>query len=192
MSRLFLLLGLLLATAASAGDGWITYRGDGFTIQIPPGWKANAKFADEGYGFHQGSADDRLFGTAFTPPRDLQPKSNLREPRPMLVVERLVDDKGCAADDFIVDPAPDSFTAEPTSTTNFARTIAEPGDLYGEEQQVFVVSTKPCVAVHLYVAYAQMNDVIAKTERPYDRAALFGLFERMRRSLSVTAGNPPP
>ncbi|HEY1630662.1 MAG TPA: hypothetical protein VGF56_05070 [Rhizomicrobium sp.] len=182
MSRTLLTAALLLATTALAGGGWTTYRGDGFSIDIPPGWRANPKFEDDGYGFYQGFQDDRLFGAAFTPLTDPQPSSNLREPNPTLAVERLPPASRCSADAFIVDAAPDSFTAEPTSTANFARTVAEPGDLYGEEQQVFVVRTRPCVAVHLYIAYAQRS---VKPERAYDRAALFGTFERMRRSVRI-------
>jgi hypothetical protein len=185
MSRIPLLFGLLLATAVFAGDGWTAYRGDGFSIDVPPGWKANPKFEDDGYAFYQGYKDDRLLGTSFTPRRNPQPASNLRQPNISLAVERLPAGRDCVADDFLVDPAPDSFTAEPTDTANFARTMAESGDLYGEEQQVFIVSTHPCVAVHTYVAYAQMNRVIDKTEHPYDRAAVYGLFARMRRSVRI-------
>jgi hypothetical protein len=182
MSRVLLLVALILATTALAGDGWTTYRGDGFSIRVPPGWTVNGKFVDYGYGYYQGGADDEVPGVAFRPRTDPQPRSNLREPYPYLAVQRLPAGGKCVADAFIVDPPPDSFTEEPVDAANFAATLARPGDLYTIEQQVFVVSTAPCMAAHIYMVYTQTRD---RTEEPMDRERLSALFARMRRTVVV-------
>jgi hypothetical protein len=187
MSRLLpALLGIVIASAAFGDDGWQTYRGEGFSIQIPPGWRANPKFVDYGYGYYQDDPTDKLAGTAFTTTADLQPGSNLRSDQSYVLVEFLPPGRKCTADNFLVDPPPDYFTTAPEQTPDFLRTVAEPGDLYGEEHQIHVVSHTPCVAVQYVIEYGQLDADRLKTERPFDRAGLLALLDRIRGSLVLT------
>ena len=53
---LFVLLPLHAGAATAQTPGWTTYQGPGFTISLPPDWKADPSFLDKGYGFFQGQA----------------------------------------------------------------------------------------------------------------------------------------
>lgn len=176
----FAMFALVIGTA-SAAEQWHTYRdpAGAFTIRLPPGWKAHREWMDYGYGHYQDTPDDELGGTAFLSRRDLAPGTSLDTSGTYLVVQTLPAKTKCLADNFLVDPPPDYFTTEPDDTADFARTVAEPGNLDGYEQQVRVVSHSPCAAVHIFIGYSQ------SWKPKYDRARLLGLFDRITRTLVV-------
>lgn len=180
---------LCAAVAACATvPQWQSYSDGarGFSLLYPPGWKVKTDFADYGYGYYQGEKSDQLAGVAFIPTGDLAPGTNLNSERTFLAVQTLPKDADCQADRFIMDPPPDYFADMPDDTPDFARLTAEPGDLYGIEEIVHVVSRTPCVAVHYYIEYSQIDQRNANMYRPYDRTALLALFDRIRASLTLT------
>ncbi|HEY2069789.1 MAG TPA: hypothetical protein VGG48_09570 [Rhizomicrobium sp.] len=176
---------LLLANSALAGHGWQTYRNKEFSISVPAGWAINPTFEDQGYAYAQGYPDDKLDGVAFTPDTDLDPGTNLRSDSSYIAVEILPAGRDCLARNFLVDQPPDYFTREPEETPDYARIVSEPGDLWGVEEQVHIVSRAPCAALHAYINYGQLDDDRRKTERPFDRARLEDLLARIRRTLLI-------
>ena len=176
-----LIIFVMLTGAACADDGAHIYRDPAgvFSIRIPPGWNVNPKFVDYGYGYYQGSPDDKLPGVAFVSRRDFAPGTNLDSGETFFAVQVLPAKTTCVADSFLVDPPPDYFTTEPEDTADFARTVAEPGDLDGYEEQVRVLSHSPCVAMHVFITYSQ------RATPKFDRARLLGMFDAIAKTVTV-------
>src|SRR5258707_8567073 len=122
--RSLAVLVVTLGAAAAQVPGWQSYGGAGFTISIPPGWKADPAFLDKGYAFFQGQSDDVRGGTAFMPTTDIAPGTNLQSDQLKLVVQRARPGDLCTAAAFLVDPPPDYETHRLIDKPELVRTIA--------------------------------------------------------------------
>jgi hypothetical protein len=168
--------------ARHVGNGTGTHLSRSVRTFLHPhsaGLERQAQFVDYGYGYYQGSPDDKLPGVAFFSKRDLAPGTSLDSGGTFFAVQVLPAKTTCVADSFLVDPPPDYFTTEPEDTADFARTVAEPGDLDGYEEQVGVLSHSPCVAMHVFITYSQ------RATPKFDRARLLGMFDAIAKTVTV-------
>ena len=179
---------LPLCNGAFAQDStWHTYSdtAHGFSISYPGGWKVDPHYADKGYGYAQGETDDVRYGVALSPAGDLAPGTTLDSTGLALVVQPARPGDLCKASTFLADPPPDYFTQTLDDTADTTHTLAEPGDMYAVEHIVRIVSRAPCVAVQVYLVYAQIRPHDPKPPKPFDRAALFDLLTRIAATLKL-------
>ncbi|HXC56846.1 MAG TPA: hypothetical protein VNU97_16220 [Rhizomicrobium sp.] len=173
---------LLLAAASSAADAADaahTYSDTarGFSLTYPDGWRVDPNFADQGYGYAQGETDDVRTGVAFSPTIDLAPGTTLESKELKLVVEAARPGDLCKAAAFLEDPPPDYFTQVMADTPTLASTLAEPGDMYDVEHIVRIVSQTPCIAVQVFLVYAQSRPHDPKPVPQFDRHALLAVLD---------------
>jgi hypothetical protein len=166
---------LALAAAPAQAPDWQSYRGPGFTLSYPPEWKVDPNFLDKGYAFFQGQSDDVRGGIAFAPGYDLAPGSNLESDQLKLVVQAARPGDRCAAASFLVSASPDYETKKLIDKPDAVRIFAEPGDKYGIEQAVLIVSKAPCIAVHYYIAFERLTRSDPQGRKEFDREQLYRL-----------------
>lgn len=186
LARASLVLFLALGTAASAADApWHTYSDTAhrFSIDYPDGWRVDPNFADKGYRFLQGDADDVRYGIGLSPTIDLAPGTDLESNSLVLAIQFARPGDLCKASSFLADPSPDYATQVVEDTPEQARTMAEPGDLYAVEHIVHMISQKPCIALQIYLVTAQHRPHDPSPRKPYDRQALFALLSQITATM---------
>ena len=149
----------------------------------PDGWKVDPNFADKGYRFLQGDADDVRTGIGLSPTIDLAPGTDLQSNSLVLAIQFARPGDLCKASSFLADPSPDYATQVVEDTPQQARTMAEPGDLYAVEHIVHMISQKPCIALQIYLVTAQRHPRDPSPLRPYDRQALFALLSQITATM---------
>lgn len=179
------LLFALCSTSRAAEPGWQTYTDTarGFSISYPDGWTVNPNFTDKGYGYAQGEMDDVRTGVGLSPTIDLAPGTTLDSKSLVLAVQFARPGDTCKAGAFLADPPPDYFTQMQEDTPDLAHTLAEPGDMYAVEHIVRIVSRAPCLALQIYLVYAQIRPHDPAPPKPFDRAAVFALLSRIAATL---------
>ena len=184
-SRLALVVLLTIGSAQGAAPDWHTYTDTAHQIAIdyPDGWRVDPNFADKGYRFLQGDADDVRYGIGLSPTVDLAPGTDLESNSLVLAIQFARPGDLCKAASFLADPSPDYATQVVEDTPQQARTVAEPGDLYAVEHIVHMVSQKPCIALQIYLVTAQRHPHYPSPPRPYDRQALFALLSQITATL---------
>ncbi len=176
----------LSASPAFAIDAsWHVYYDSArhFSIAYPDGWTVNPQYADKGYRFGQGDADDVRYGLAISPTAELQPGTNLDSKSLVLAVEPARPGDTCQANAFLADPPPDYTTQTIQDTPVMAHTLAEPGDVYAIEHIVQMVSRTPCLAVQVTLVYRQTPLHAPHPEPQFDRRQLFALLDEIVASL---------
>ncbi len=187
-TRVALASAMLIAFAGTAfadEPGWHTYTdaAHGFSISYPDGWAVNPNFADKGYGYSQGDSDDVRTGLGISPAVDIAPSTTLESKSLVLAVQFARPGDACRARAFLADPPPDYVTTVDQDTPDAAHAIAEPGDLYSVEHLVRIVSHTPCIALQIYLVYAQPRPRDPKPTPPFDRSAVFAALSRIAATL---------
>lgn len=186
LARASLVFVLLLGGSATAADAtWRTYTDAAhrFSIDYPDGWRVDPNFADKGYRFLQGDADDVRTGIGLSPTTDLAPGTDLQSNSLVLAIQFARPGDLCKASSFLADPSPDYATQVLQDTPEQARTMAEPGDLYAVEHIVHMISQKPCIALQIYLVTAQRHPHDPSPPKPYDRQALFALLSQITATM---------
>ena len=187
-TRVFCAAAILSALAGGAiaqQAGWHTYTDTAHRIAIdyPDGWKVDPNFADKGYRFAQGDADDVRTGIGLSPTIDLAPGTDLQSNSLVLAIQFARPGDLCKASSFLADASPDYATQVLQDTPEQARTMAEPGDLYAVEHIVHMISQKPCIALQIYLVTAQSQPHDPSPPKPYDRKALFALLSQITATM---------
>jgi hypothetical protein len=180
-------LSLLLSTNASIAARWITFHdARGFSISYPSNWRANPNFADLNYPDNDGNRA-RIEGLGLKPSIDLQPHTTLQNGQTGLAVEVLPRyANACTAENFLAQPPPDYESGVDKATPTFAHMSgSDPGGWYSYEDFVYLISLKPCLAVHYFVSYATPGGEVAKGERPFDLGSLLGRFDKIRATIKI-------
>lgn len=180
-------LSLLLSTNASIAARWITFHdARGFSISYPSNWRANPNFADLNYPDNDGNRA-RIEGLGLKSSIDLQPHTTLQNGQTGLAVEVLPRyANACTAENFLAQPPPDYESGVDKATPTFAHMSgSDPGGWYSYEDFVYLISLKPCLAVHYFVSYATPGGEVAKGERPFDLGSLLGRFDKIRATIKI-------
>jgi len=181
-------LSLLLSTNASIAAHWTTFHdARGFSISYPSNWRADPNFADLNYPDNDGNRA-RIEGLGLKPSIDLQPHTTLENGQTELAVEVLPHyANACTAENFLAQQPPDYESGIDKETRTFAHMSgSDPGGWYSYEDFVYLLSLKPCLAVHYFVAYATPGGEIAKGERPFDLGSLLRRFNKIRATIKIT------
>ncbi len=177
---------------AAAPTGWHSYHdARGFRVSFPAGWKADPSYHDDDYP----TGDDpppRLAALAIVPVEDLQPGTTLSSKDVRVLILPLPPSRTvCAAWQFIAAPPPDFSSRLDAERPDYAHmTGDDPGGWYSYEDFVWRISTAPCVAVHYTIGYHAADSDQAKSEKPFDRAALFAVLDAIRASVVLDATPP--
>jgi hypothetical protein len=177
----------LFSTNASIAARWTTFHdGRGFSISYPSDWVADPNFADLNYPDNDGNRA-RIEGLGLKPSIDLQPYTTLQNGQTELAVEVLPRyANACTAENFLAQQPPDYESGVDKEAPTFAHMSgSDPGGWYSYEDFVYVLSLKPCLAVHYFVAYATPGGEIAKDERPFDLGSLLSRFNKIRATIKI-------
>ena len=185
LSRLAIAVLLTIGCARATDAPWHTYTdtAHGVAISYPDGWKVDPNFADKGYAYTQGDADDVRYGIGLSPVVDLAPGTDLESNSLVLAIQFARPGDLCKASSFLADPSPDYATQVIQDTPEQARTLAEPGDRYAIEHIVHMISQRPCIALQIYLVTAQRQSRDPSPPKPYDRQALFALLSQITATL---------
>ena len=114
---------------------------------------------------------------------ELAPGTNLESRQLVVAIQPARPGDLCRARTFLADPSPDYATQTLQDTPDTAHTLAQPGDQFTVERLVHMVSRTPCMAVQVYLVYAQAQPGAAKPVPQFDRKALFALIDRILATL---------
>jgi hypothetical protein len=181
-------LSLLLSTSASIAARWTTFHdARGFTVSYPSDWKADPDFADLNYPDNDGNRA-RIEGLGLKPSFDLQPHTTLQNGQTGLAVEVLPRyANACTAGNFLAQQPPDYDSGVDKETPTFAHMSgSDPGGWYSYEDFVYLLSRKPCLAVHYFVAYETPGGEVAKDDRPFNLGLLLSRFNKIRATIKIT------
>ncbi|HEY5347325.1 MAG TPA: hypothetical protein VIJ72_03960 [Rhizomicrobium sp.] len=166
--------------------GWHTYSdARGFAISYPADWKADPRFADLDYPDNDGNRA-KIEGLGVTPTTELQPGTTLQGKQVTLAVEVLPSFRpGCAAANFLAQQPPDYNSGIDEQTQVYAhQSGGDPGGWYSYEDFVYLVSMKPCRAIHYFISYATPDGEPAQGVSPFDRKKLLKLLDRIRATFA--------
>jgi hypothetical protein len=182
---------MLLATAASAGakfgagnpppiapiSGMVLYHDShyGFAIAHPPHWGVNPAYKHD--------MKPEIHGVSFTVSADVTRGTNLAADT-QLSVEHL--DGACNASRFLDEPSKSRSVTDGNRTYSMA-TAQDAGAGNRYEETVYALAHGGvCFGIRYFIHYGAIGNYDAGTVKAFDRAALTGTFDRMRRSLAFT------
>lgn len=155
----------------------------GVALDYPPGY-----ILSEGYKYTQFPGKP-ISGISFTVPVTEATGTNLSIDT-KLSVEWLPHAKKCTGDIFINQNVKAATMLDNGVTYSLATSSgAGAGNLY-EEQVYAIASSSPCTAVRYFIHTTQLANYPEGTVRAYDRDALLGEFDQMRKSLTLGSNAP--
>lgn len=175
------------APVAAGPAAWRTVHDPrGFSMSFPPDWTADPKFADLNYPDNNGERT-RIEGLSVASATALQPGTTLQGNSVSVAVEVLPPYRaGCTAENFLADTPPDYASGIDANQPAFSHQVSDdPGGWYSNEDFVYRIATKPCLAVHYFLSYATPGGEAAKGVPPFDRAKLLALLDRIRATIVV-------
>jgi len=171
----------LASAALAAPVKWTTYVApDGsFSLTLPEGYTANPAYA-----YDQLGAGKTIAGTSFTIPERIHQGSNLSADT-YLSVETIPDANSCRADLFL----PEGATLKRVTDRGVAYSVATmedagAGNFY--DQIVYALAgSSPCTAIRYSIHSTNIGNYDPGTVEAFNRAALIGQFDKIRRSLKL-------
>lgn len=161
---------------------WLTFASSsfGFSLRYPPGYTEFGGYIFDGFG-----PGREIAGFSFTIPAAMTTGTNLADDT-RLSVETLPDVSACVATAFIPGPAEEA-TAVVENGTEYSRAVsseAGAGNIF--ETTVYALSgTSPCLAVRYFIHSANIQNFDPGTVTEFDRDALVGEFDAIRKTLVV-------
>lgn len=151
----------------------------GFSIRLPGDY-----IVDEAYKYQELGPKKDIYGIKFTIPTTTAAGTNL-SPDTYVSVEKLPLTQECIASPFLNRGSATSTSVEGSTTYSVASsTGAAAGNRY--EETVYALSgTNPCVAVRYFVHYGVIQNYPAGAVHEFDKQALLGQFDAIRRTLVV-------
>lgn len=176
---------LSLATSGGARDatvpaGWRIYTDAalGFTIAYPPDWSVDRARSNPG-------PDGDIQGVAFDIPPGLAAGTNLSADLTGVTVEHLDGEGACNAGRFLEDPEGLHDLAEGPRTWSVA-TMTDAGAGHRYEMTVYAVKAgTTCLGVRYVIHSTNLENYQPGAVKPFDRAALVALFDRIRATLTL-------
>lgn len=166
-------------TTPDATAAWQSYATTTYTFKYRPGYTLNTAYAYDQFG-----PAKLIAGVSVTIPAAMATGTNLSADT-RLSIEQLPRAKKCTGDIFILaNVAAQNITAEGTDYSLATTSGAAAGNLYEEHVYALATST-PCTAVRYLVHSGNIANYPAGTVREFDRAALLGEFDKIRRSVRI-------
>lgn len=151
----------------------------GLSVQYPPEFSLNDAYE---YQFTQ---DKAIQGIKFTIPESMATGTNLSSDSGVSV-EWLPNAHSCSADIYLLaNVKAQSVTDEGREYSLATSTDAGAGNLY-EEIVYALPDSSPCIAVRYFIHSTQIANYPEGTVREFDREALLGAFDKIRRSLTLS------
>lgn len=157
-----------------------TFATSTYALDYPPDFTI-----DDGYFYDQFEGKP-IFGVKFSVPITMATGTNLSADS-YLSVEQLPRALSCTGDIYVVPNVRATDVTEGASVYSVATTSgAAAGNQY-EEQVWALKGSDPCTAVRYFIHTTQLANYDPGTVREYDRPALLGAFDTIRRSLRLMA-----
>jgi hypothetical protein len=169
---------------ADPGGLPLVYQNDakGFSIRYPKDFTI-----DEGYVNQSRGPGKDIGGVKFTIASDLAKGTNLGSDSYLSVEQIPNAGESCSADKFLDLSKGDNFTTVVDAGVDYSlatTTGAGAGNRY--EEAVFALpNSNPCTAVHYLTHYSVIENYPKGTVKEFDKVALKGIFDEMRRTLTV-------
>lgn len=159
---------------------WERYASSTFSIDYPPGYQVNSSFSNTEF------PQKPIAGVSFTVASDVATGTNLSGDS-RVSVESLPRAKNCTGDIYInQDVKAVEVTENGTTYSVASSSDAGAGNRY--EQWVYALKgSSPCSAVRYFIHTTELANYPEGTVRAYDREALLGNFDQMRKSLTIGA-----
>ena len=168
-----------VARRATTPAGWKTYADAalGFTIAYPPDWSVDPARRSPG-------PDGDIPGVAFGIPASLAAGTNLSADLTGVTVDH-VDAGVCDAGRFLADPQDLHHLTDPSGTWSVA-TMTDAGAGQSYEMTVYARKGRTaCLAVRYVIHSSNLENYEPGAVKPFDRAALVALFDRIRATLAL-------
>lgn len=151
----------------------------GAVISYPSNYSLNSTYSYTSFG-----PQKPISGLSLTIPSSMATGTNLASDT-YVSVEQLPRAKNCTGDIFILDNVKTSTVVESGTTYSVATTSGAAAGNRFEETVYAISGSKPCTAVRYFVHYGTIENYPAGEVREFDRAALLGSFDTIRRTLSL-------
>ncbi len=162
---------------------------EGFSIRLPnfvdsSSSQGDSYKVDESYSYQANGADHVIKGIKFTIPSVIAAGTNLAADS-YISVEQIPRTSICTANPFAQSGAKISTVTDNGVKYSFASsTDAGAGNRY-EEMVYAIPGTNPCVAVRYFIHYGVIDNYPKGTVKEFDKQALIGQFDVIRRSLTL-------
>ncbi len=166
-------------TTPDTTAAWQSYATSTYSFKYPQSYAFNTAYAYDQFG-----PAKLIVGVSITIPAAMATGTNLSADT-RLSIEQLPRAKKCTGDIFILaNVAAQNITAEGTDYSLATTSGAAAGNLYEEHVYALATST-PCTAVRYLVHSANIANYEPGAVREFDRAALLGEFDKIRRSVRM-------
>jgi len=151
----------------------------GFSLRYPAGFTPVSTYSYQALG-----PGKNIAGVKFTIDPALATGTNLSNDS-YLSVEQIPQSQACSASSFLQQGvASQTVTDGSTDYSVASSTDAAVGNRYFETVYA-LPGTNPCVAVRYFIHYGVIENYPAGTVKSFDQAALVGLFDTIRRTLTI-------
>jgi len=168
------------AQGAAPPAGWKTYTDAalGFTIAYPPDWKVDPARRSPG-------PDADIPGVAFNIPAGLAAGTNLSADLTGVTVDHIDGSGACNAGRFLADPQGLHDVVDRGRTWSVA-TMTDAGAGQSYEMTVYALKgPTACLAVRYVIHSSNIENYEPGAVKPFDRAALVAVFDRIRGTLAL-------
>ncbi|MES2223927.1 MAG: hypothetical protein V4469_03265 [Patescibacteria group bacterium] len=150
-----------------------------FSVSVPKGFTTDEKYS------YSISPSRSINGVKFTIPESLAKGTNLSTDS-YVSVESIADGTYCTAERFYdsAPQAPDTVTENGVTYSVNSSQDAGAGNRY-EETVYAIKNSNPCIAIRYFVHYSVLENYPEGTVKAFDRAALLGQFDAIRKSLKI-------
>ncbi len=165
---------------ASVPAGWAQFSGAQFSLQYPQGYTPDEQYAYTGLG-----PGKEIAGVKFTIDPRVASGTNLSTDSYVSVEHMPGAINSCSAQIFLADAQSAGFQDVANRRYSVATsTGAAAGNRY--EEVVFATPVEAgCIAVRYMVHYGVLENYPEGAVQEFDRAALFGQFDAIRRTLTI-------
>ncbi len=173
--------GCIVVSSKVPDPSWLTFASSefGFSLRYPPGYTLNGGYVFEGFG-----PGHDISGVSFTIPNSMTTGTNLANDT-RLSVETLPAATSCDAAQFLPD-ATNARTVTEHGTKYSVASMSDAGAGNFYDTTVYaLVDTSPCLAVRYFIHSLNIGNFDPGTVHEFDRNALVGEFDAIRRTLVV-------
>ncbi len=159
------------------GQGFATST---YEVQFPSGYTLNTDYAYDQFG-----PKKLIHGVSMTIASEVATGTNLSASDTGVRIEQLPNAKRCTADIFIPANVTASNITEGGVEYSLATTSGAGAGNFYEEIVYALATSNPCTAVRYFIHSANISNFPAGMVREFDRAALLGAFDGIRKSLQL-------